>query len=99
MRYAPLLLLLLPACDPGLPPANAAISAQAQAQGFPRLLPLDPLLAEGTRASRAAAAQASLRARGAGLRGARITAPATGDLATRGQRLRQRAAELRAVDI
>lgn len=99
MRYALPLLLLLPACDPGLPTANAVISASALEQPFPQLVPLDPLLAQSQRQSRAAAAQSELQARAARLTGARIAGPVTGDLAERGRGLRARAAELRAVDI
>ncbi|SDZ52418.1 hypothetical protein SAMN05444004_11910 [Jannaschia faecimaris] len=99
MRFVFPILLLLPACDPGLPPAKTAMSATAQAQPFPQLLPLDMLLAEGSRPSRAAAAQQELQGRAARLTGARITPPVTGGLEARGQRLRERAAQLRAVDI
>lgn len=99
MKYALPLLLLLPACDPGLPTAGAAISAEALAQDAPRLVPLDPVLAEGVRVSRAAAAQSELRVRATALTGARIDVPSTGDLTARGSRLRDRAAQLRAVDI
>lgn len=99
MKRALPLLLLLAACDPGLPPPNALTSAAAQDQGFPRLVPLDTLLVEGTRVSRAAAAQQELQARANRLTGARIAAPSNGDLAARGRRLRERAAALRAIDI
>ncbi|WP_179379753.1 hypothetical protein [Jannaschia marina] len=99
MIRALLLLGGLAACNPNLPPADAAVSAKARAQGFPVLVPLDPILAEGNRPSRAAAAQLELQGRAGRLTGARIPAPGTGDLEARGRRLRERAAALRAVEI
>lgn len=95
----PALMLLLAGCDPNLPAADATISAQARAQAFPVLLPLDPLLAQGRAPSRAAAAQSELQGRAARLSGVRIAAPSGSDLAARGARLRARAAQLRAIEI
>lgn len=91
-------LLLLGACAE-LPPVDGTISAAARSQAAPVLVPLDPLLAEGDRASRAAAAADTLRARGAALSRATVPAPRNADLAERGQRLRARAARLRAAEI
>ena len=91
-------LVLLAACAE-LPPADGAISRAAQERPAPVLLPLDPLLAEGARPSRAAAAQDEIEARGAALSRATIPAPQNGELETRARRLRERAAELRAAEI
>lgn len=96
-RALPVLMLLLAGCDPNLPVADPTIAARAQ--GFPVLLPLDPLLAEGRAPSRAAAAQSELQGRAARLSGVRIAAPSGTDLAARGARLRARAAQLRAIEI
>lgn len=98
-RALPLLILLLAGCDPNLPTAEATISAQARAQAFPVLLPLDPLLAQGRGPSRAAAAETDVQGRATRLTGVRIAAPAGADLAARGARLRARAAQLRAIRI
>lgn len=99
MKYALPLLLLLPACDAGLPSVDGAISAASLAQEAPDLVPLDDLLVEGTRVSRAAPAQTELQVRGGRLAGASIDAPATGDLDARGRELRARADRLRATEI
>lgn len=88
-------LLLLAACTSGLPPLDGTISATARQQEYPELVPLDPLLAEGTRISRAEAAQATLAERGAALSNAQIPVPEAGDVAERGRILRERAARLR----
>ena len=93
------LMLLLAACDPNLPPVDAAISAKARAQTFPVLVPLDAILAEGSRTSRAAAAQSELQGRAAALSRTTIASPGTGDLAARGRRLRERAERLRAIPL
>ncbi|MCK0166249.1 hypothetical protein MWU52_01660 [Jannaschia sp. S6380] len=96
IRFLPF--LMLSACAE-LPPVEGTISAAAQRQPAPELAPLDPLLAEGRRVSRAAAAEGDLRARGAALSQAGVAAPETDDLAERGRRLRERAERLRAVEI
>ena len=74
---------------------DGTVSAAARDAPFPRLVPLDPLLAEGGRPSRAEAAGIELRARGAALAGAAVAAPTDADLAARGAALRARAAALR----
>ena len=99
MRCAPILLVLLGACGAELPPPDAALSAEAQRAAFPRLLPLDPLLAEGARPPRAATAGAELRGRADRLTGTAIPAPDTGDLPSRGEALRARAEALRDADV
>ncbi len=90
-----LLPLLLAACDAGLPPPPTA----AQNRIAPRLVSLDPILAQTEPASRAQAAQAGLDLRGRRIEGRSIAVPATEDIAERGERLRQRAADLRAAEI
>ena len=91
-------LLLLTACAE-LPLMEGTISPAARAQAEPVLVPLDPLLAEGRRVSRAQAAQGPLQARGAALSGAAIAEPGTADLAERGRLLRARAARLRTAPV
>lgn len=86
-----------------LPLMEGTISAGARARAAPDLVPLDPILAEGSRTSRAQAAQGPLQARGAALSSASTgasmvsgTGSGTGDLSERGRQLRERAARLRA---
>ncbi|MEJ6389297.1 hypothetical protein [Gymnodinialimonas ulvae] len=70
MRYATLLLCLLPmACAPSFPDLDDRLTAQSQAADYPRLVPLEPLLASAEApAPRAAATEgASLEARLANL--------------------------------
>jgi hypothetical protein len=57
------------ACSPGLPDLDNRLTAQSQAAGYPRLVPLGPLLAASDAdAPRAAATEgASLEARVANL--------------------------------
>ncbi|MEM7643855.1 MAG: hypothetical protein AAF366_15185 [Pseudomonadota bacterium] len=97
MRFA-LPFLLLTACAQ-LPPEAATLPRPAPDLPFPRLVPLSPLLAETQVPPRAQPAGDALRARGAALARRAIAPPVTGDLAARGDRLRQRAAELRAAEI
>lgn len=94
LRLLPLLIVLA-GCAPDLPGMDGTISEAARARPYPRLAPLDPLLAEGARPPRAAAVQAPLIARGAALRRATIAAPDTQGLSARGEALRARAAALR----
>ncbi|GIT93106.1 hypothetical protein JANAI62_36100 [Jannaschia pagri] len=93
------LCVLLSACAADLPPIDGSISDTAQGKAFPRLGPIDGILAEAERPSRAAAAEQSLRARGNTLARQGIPAPTSGGLEARGRRLRERAAALRAVPL
>ncbi len=71
MRACVLLLCLLPlACAPGMPDLGDRMSANAQAQAYPSLVPLGPLLAraEAPLARSAATEGTSLEARAADLR-------------------------------
>lgn len=94
-----LILLLVSACAADLPPIDSTISHAAQNQPFPTLEPIDALLAEADRPSRAQAAGDALTARGAGLARRSVARPVGGSLAARGERLRRRADELRAINI
>lgn len=94
LRLLPL--LALAACAPDLPGLDGTVSAAARSQPYPRLLPLDPLLAEGGRASAAQAAQVELAARSASLSQTTILPPEGAQLAAEGQALRDRAAAARA---
>lgn len=91
--------LTLIACSGEMPEVDTTISAAARAQPFPKLGPLDDILAQAAMPSRAEAAQNTLLPRGAGLAGRSIAAPSNGSLESRGQQLRVRAAQLRAVEI
>ncbi|SFJ57365.1 hypothetical protein [Jannaschia pohangensis] len=93
------LVLFCAACGADLPPIEGTISDRARSQPFPTLVPLDPILAETARPSRAALAEAELRGRATRLTRQSIGRPITGDLAERGRRLRDRAARLRAIQI
>ena len=92
MRCVLLLSLSLAACGADLPPVEGSISAAARARPWPELVPLDPLLAEGTRPSRAAAAGVELLPRGTRIAAATVPAPDTADLPARGAALRRAAA-------
>ena len=93
MRRALLTCLILAACGPDLPPVEGAISAAARSRPGPELVPLDPLLAEGARPSRAAVAGADLQDRRTRLSRSTIAPPAIGDLEARGAALRRAAAD------
>ncbi len=79
-----------------LPVMEGTISPASRASGAPQLMPLDPILAEQRRTSRAQDAQAPLQARGDRLSQARIADPEAADLAERGRLLLARAERLRA---
>ncbi|MGB3407285.1 MAG: hypothetical protein WBA67_07295 [Jannaschia sp.] len=93
------LCLALAACGGSVPSLDTTISDGARGQPFPRLEPIDALLTEAARPSRAVSEQDILAARGSSLARRGIAPPAGGSLEDRGQRLRDRAAQLRAVAI
>ncbi|WP_371153227.1 hypothetical protein [Jannaschia sp. 2305UL9-9] len=99
LRVALLTCLTLAACSGDVPTVDATISDAARAQPYPTLGPIDALLTDAARPSRAKAAGSNLRVRGTALAGRGISAPGGESLDARGARLRARAAELRAVDI
>ncbi|WP_299816032.1 hypothetical protein [uncultured Jannaschia sp.] len=95
-RLAPL--ALLAACAE-LPPVEGTVSSDARQRAAPILVPLDPLLAEGSRPGRADAERTVLTARGTALGETSIPAPRTDDLDARARRLQDRADALRAAEL
>lgn len=93
MRALPLILCLAACAE--LPPLEDSVSPAALNAPFPKLVPLDPLLAQSAIPSRAEAAQGALQVRSDRLRRRAIPSPGTGDLAARARRLRERAEILR----
>lgn len=91
-------LFLLSACAV-LPPEAATLPDRNTELAFPRLVPLNPLLAETDVPPRAQPAGEALEARRQALSRRAVTRPETSDLAARGARLRARAAELRDAEI
>ncbi|WP_141134329.1 hypothetical protein [Jannaschia aquimarina] len=92
-------LILLAGCGPELPPVDVSVPANVPLRDYPVLQPLDGLLEEGARPSRAAEAQDALRARSAGLRRSRVPEPTGTDLDARADRLRERADALRSAPL
>ncbi|MEM7710125.1 MAG: hypothetical protein AAF264_05115 [Pseudomonadota bacterium] len=98
MRFPLALTLFLAACG-GLPPEARTLPAPNADLPPPRLEPLNPILAELSVAPVAAPAGEVLLERGAALADRAVIPPVTGDLAERGEQLRQRAEALRAEEI
>ncbi|MEO0862551.1 MAG: hypothetical protein AAFY65_18270 [Pseudomonadota bacterium] len=82
-----------------LPDTGSTAQTPARANADPVLIPLDTVLAEAARPSRAQAAEGAMQSRAAGLARRGIPAPGTGDLAERGRKLRERAEALRAIPL
>jgi hypothetical protein len=100
MRAAPILLLaLLAACGPDLPPGTFGSPPDVTLSTRPELVPLDPILTETVRPATAEPAGEALTERTEDLLLREVPDPPDADLAARGEALRRRAADLRAVEL